>query len=625
MKASKWLIPVLLLALFAVASGFKIHRAFLNPLIKKESDSGSFWTENAIHYRWAKMEAEGKGIPKWDRPIQYPEGIYPFEEETPVMEVLAGKSYRWLGLEIPFHHYIVIFSCVFSSLSIFPLFGTAYILSRKTLISFICAVIFAFSIANISSVAVGSIPRENFALPLIFFHFWFLVVSLKRKEINFAILSGLFLFMALSSWHLTQFYYGLLLIFFVLVYLGSPQKSILTRSFVIVSVFALLAGISIPVLIKGGFLISYASLISISFLIAVLAFPKKWSPLFKRTAFLGLTVVLCSLPYLFQASHLQEFSHVYQFLKSKILYLGQKPDNPALLPYEAKVMWMSSFMTPSWKTVWDFFILIPILALPGIGFTFLGAIRRTLTAEKALTGYFVVVFGLMYWLMIRMDCFWVFFLTAIIAVPPDFKFKKVYAPVFSVLLICALSFNLYKLHHSHIRSVTPPLASIFDIMQKVLDFTGPEDPVLTPFALGPSIAAFTGRPIILHSKFENKKVRDKVRECEEGLFKSEEELYQICVKYGARYFILDTGMMLDLSKESLRYRTNQLPASRQTALFKLHFAPEKLKHFKLIGSNEDFRLFRVLKPEESRRIFVPVQPAVYDLRNFSAKELQLSD
>ena len=85
LRQKGWIILGLLFALFVVASGYKVNRAFQNPLIIQKSDFGSFWTENAIHYRWAKMVAEGEGIPKWDQRVQYPEGMNPFTEETPIM------------------------------------------------------------------------------------------------------------------------------------------------------------------------------------------------------------------------------------------------------------------------------------------------------------------------------------------------------------------------------------------------------------------------------------------------------------------------------------------------------------------------------------------------------------
>ena len=163
------------------------------------------------------------------------------------------------------------------------------------------------------------------------------------------------------------------------------------------------------------------------------------------------------------------------------------------------------------------------------------------------------------------------------------------------------------------------------LLQKIQTFTQKDDPIVTPWAFGPSVAAFTGRPILIHSKFENARVREKVKEFEYGLFDDEETFYQLCQKYGARYVVIDSGMFLDLSNESLRYRTNHMKASRESVLYKMHFDPEALKDFKLITSNEDYRLYRVLKPEESRRIVVPMQPAVWDVRNFTPAQLQLKD
>ena len=53
--------------------------------------------------------------------------------------------------------------------------------------------------------------------------------------------------------------------------------------------------------------------------------------------------------------------------------------------------------------------------------------------------------------------------------------------------------------------------------------------------------AHTGRPIIMHSKFENQRIRDRYREMLEAIYGSEEQFYEFAHKYGADYFVYDVG------------------------------------------------------------------------------------
>lgn len=627
MKKRSLVALFLIFILLIAAAGYKVHRVFQNPLFLKADDRGVFWTEGALHYRWAKMAAQGEGIPRWDQRIQWPEGLYPYQEETPVMELVAGTLYRWLPLKIPFHQFVLIFNCVWSTLTVAPLFGVALLLCGNLWISFLCAALYAFSIANLSAHVSGGFVRENFALVFIFAHFYFLMLSMTRPKIKWGIVSGIFLYLSLLSWHLAQFYFALLVLFMAGAYLWNPIRNQVSWNWILLLGFAFLGGATIPSLLKGGYLLSYSSMIGLALLLGLFFFPQRWGHWPKRILFCVAALLFCSLPHWIGASHLQEFSHVYQFLLTKISTLGYKPANPELLSYEGKIMWMSSFETPSWKMVWDFFILTPFLALPAVAGALHRAAKRNLELAPLLLLYFCAAFAFLYWLMIRMDCFLIFFLSALIALPPALAPERIrsYLRILGLLLLLGFIFNFYKLTQSRIREVTPPLPTLFDLYQKIDVFTLKDDPILTPFPLGPSVAASTGRPVIIHSKFENAAVRHKVKEFEYGFFDEEEKFYQLCQKYGARYVVMDVAQFLDLSTESVRYRTNNMKASRHAVLYKMHFAPQELRRFKLITSNEDYRLYRVLKEGESRMISVPSQPGIYDIRNFTADQLQLSD
>ncbi len=609
------------------ASLFKVHTAFKNPLIAKTSDYAAFWTENAVHYRWAKMVAEGQSITERDTRIQHPEGILPFQDETPFMDWLVGTTYRVLKIKMPFHHFVILFHSYFSSLVIFPLFMVVYSLSRNRWLGLVCAALFVFSIAHLSSIASGSIPREIFALVFIFFQFAFLILAINEQRLRWAILSGIFLFISLFAWHVSQFYYALLILFMFGTLLRTPSKGNVPFCFAIQILFALLAGMTQPHLIKGGFLASYAATLSYVFLIGLYWLPQNWNLLTKRISLIAGACFLIFLFSLFQSSHASEFSHVYAFLKGKILHLGIKPTLPGALSYEANVMWMSSFATPSLKTIWSFFGVIPLLIIPGI----IGSIQqyrnKELTLDKIMLLYFFVSFIFFYWLMVRMDCFLVFFSIALIGILPNLPHPFTHKRLITLLLIlvCGLSFNLYKLSHSRIRQVTPPVPTLLDLLRKVESLTQKEGPIVPPFFMGPSIAAFTDRPVVLHSKFENGTIRRKVKEFEEGHFTDEETFHQLCNKYGARYLIIDSGAMLDLAQDSLRYRTNNLLMNKEMVLYQLHFDPITLKHFQLLYSNKDYRLFEILEKGEKPHFKLPVQPPVYDFRNFKAKEILLQE
>jgi len=106
--------------------------------------------------------------------------------------------------------------------------------------------------------------------------------------------------------------------------------------------------------------------------------------------------------------------------------------------------------------------------------------------------------------------------------------------------------------------------------------------------------AHTGRSIIMHSKFENQRIRGRYREMLEAIYGSEEQFYGFARKYGADYFVYDVGFLYE-GVESRRYKADRMgPLDPNCAaeLFQNH--PERLQHFRLETADERFAVFRVI-------------------------------
>jgi len=107
--------------------------------------------------------------------------------------------------------------------------------------------------------------------------------------------------------------------------------------------------------------------------------------------------------------------------------------------------------------------------------------------------------------------------------------------------------------------------------------------------------AHTGRPIILHPKFENRTIRERYREFLEAIYARETQFHEFCVKNGADYFVYDISFLLD-AKESRRYKADKLgPLDPNCAavLFQQH--PERLRQFEPEFAEGRFAVFRVLR------------------------------
>ena len=81
--------------------------------------------------------------------------------------------------------------------------------------------------------------------------------------------------------------------------------------------------------------------------------------------------------------------------------------------------------------------------------------------------------------------------------------------------------------------------------------------VLASISEAPVILAHTGRPLVLHSKFENWEIRERYRQFLAAIYGSEEQLAEFCRRYGAEYFIFDRGFF-NTGKDSRRYKADRL-------------------------------------------------------------------
>jgi hypothetical protein len=118
--------------------------------------------------------------------------------------------------------------------------------------------------------------------------------------------------------------------------------------------------------------------------------------------------------------------------------------------------------------------------------------------------------------------------------------------------------------------------------------------VLASISESPVFLAHTGRPIIMHSKFENQRIRERYREMLAAIYGSEEQFYEFASKYGADYFIYDVGFSYD-GQDSRRYKADKLgPLDAHCAALLFENQAEQLRHFQRMTESGRFTVFRVL-------------------------------
>jgi hypothetical protein len=118
--------------------------------------------------------------------------------------------------------------------------------------------------------------------------------------------------------------------------------------------------------------------------------------------------------------------------------------------------------------------------------------------------------------------------------------------------------------------------------------------LLAAISESPVLLAHTERPTIMHSKFENARIRERYREMLEAIYGSEERFYAFARKYGADYFVYDVGFTHG-GPESRRYKADKTgPLDPNCAAMLFENQPERLTHFQRVAEGGRFTVFRVL-------------------------------
>lgn len=592
-------------------------------LYRTSQSSPAFFTAgDASHYRYALMVAQGKPIPVLDKEVQYPEGLRARERTAWFMEFFVGYLYRIMSFSnIPFDTYVRLFVPIFSGLSILALFLLAREVWGNSLAAIISSLFYAFSLPAVARDVGFAFLKEHFALPLIFFHLYFFLSSLKGGKRYRIVFSGFFLFMALGSWHLTQFYFGLLAIFILASLMWRKDITfILYQNFGVLVGFAFLGGLIIPYLRASFFVLSYPMLLSYSLLLAwaLISYGNVGRRKAFSVSFLGfLGLILLTF---FLSPHAGIYSHVYSLILYKIKFLGQKPVDPALLPFEARFYWFPDWTSPNLRYILTGFSILFLMGLLPLGKMVGRLIRRETNFAENFLLYFTLIFFILYLLLQRMEVFLSFFLAifsgGIIFLGRKRLFKRL--AISFILLVFLMEVGVTTNH-----GLVFDTYSLGQLIAWVRDNTGKDEVFLSSISPSLEILTYTGRPIAIHSFLESRDIREKIKGFAQALVaEGEGKLYSFSQKYGANYLVIPQGIYTDAGPYSTRYITDHLEFNARAIGYRLEVPGESepfsfeyrrrayrgwmeatspagdLEKFDMVFANKGYKVYKVYRAEE---------------------------
>lgn len=621
----RWSLLLGLLVLVVLSSSLRIHHSLTLPRYSEDPAAPYFWTESAFQFRYAQMVAEGRPIPEMDRRAQYPEGMEVRRQLTVGMEYVYGFLFRALrraGFQGPFHRFVLIAAGVFTSLNLLWVYGFARLLWKHRGAALFAGAVYGVSLAVMER-TIGNFLREDFALFFFFGGVYFQCLLLSQSEtgeglkrrrlLSLSLLSAFCLAVALASWHFSRFLYLLFVFSHYLLFLLDPRRKTLHLPFLIATAAALAAGILVPVLREKLFSLSPAMLLSYA-LVAAWGVSARLglSPSRSRLVLLALVILILLLFGLLN----EQYSHVYLLLFYKLKYLGMKPADPGLLPYDAAVLWVEDFRSPSATDL--VYLHGAFLVLSSVGAVLL--LRRRFDAGRRAFDWVAL-----YWLAST--------LVAFVLVDRNAVLYLFFAAAFAGFLLlparrrltalglCAAAAVVFggelvkTLHYRRPTAVKQLLKKQFEpeetglqntlynnrsLVQWIRDFTAPDAAFLAWMGTSPMILTYAERPILIHSKFESSALREKFKQFIHALYRDEEDLFRFCRRYRAGYFVYQASFALDNSLYSNRYLTDNLQLNKASACYRLHFRPESLERFRLVYQDSFYRVYEVVEAISER-------------------------
>jgi tetratricopeptide (TPR) repeat protein len=148
-----------------------------------------------------------------------------------------------------------------------------------------------------------------------------------------------------------------------------------------------------------------------------------------------------------------------------------------------------------------------------------------------------------------------------------------------------------------------------ELVRFVASRTSVRESFLAPDDLSALLLAFSGRTIVALPGGLSKAPAERQVELTRVLYRSEEELYQLCHDQRIDYVLYSVDVLLDTGRYSPRYRAGVRSIDPESVAFQMHFEPESLRRFTLLYENDHYRLFDVTGSPQP--IFATDHPPFY--------------
>lgn len=488
--------------------------------------------------------------------VQWPDEVDARVEFPLAQPWLAANTWRWFGGGQPLHEWCVLLFGLLAASTGFGVFGLARELTRSRALALVALLAWVFGLGSWRSTSYVLLG-EDLSFPAFATHLWLLARAARVRTATSFLLAGLALLVAMMSWHAASFFVAMEAVAVFLWPLRSGTNPLAARH-AWLTLLPLALGSLVEPMLRGKL-----QILSLPMQLAAALAALSWieraraqrgrPPLGALGRMAAGSLALAGAAGLALAlsralgSGLGDYSHVFKLIAAKLRFLGQRPADPSLLPFEVRILWQGPFETMDGAT------LVHNLGTGVLGAAlFLGLATRTWCRgrgrdDEAVLAAFLTATLLATWLIQR---------TVILA--------AVLAPVASVVAAARWRprWPRGSVALALVALVLPPLVPFRTFLARmpvtntwynpdhvrelrallgvVRQRVPPGEPVAADEVNSTAILAHTGHPILAQPKYEWSAARARLEEFRTVLTHgTPAELAQWLRAHGTRFLVYD--------------------------------------------------------------------------------------
>ena len=549
-----------------------------------------------VHYVTSRIAESGGRAPlelSADPLVEHPSGMDLPAALTIGQEYLIAWAHLLFGGERPLHEVALLLMALTAACSLIGIYGVAREWSGSARWGIYAALLWTLLPASYRSAGVLFL-REDLAFPLLTGGLWGLLRCRRTGRRSDHLIAGVLLGLSLATWHASAHFALLIagcLLFSVL--FGSERKV----PFKVGLCLPLAAAVTVSLFPVGRARLLFLTPAIFAFAAAAVANRPNLDRSRRIAEGIGALFFGAIASRLLGGGVLED-AHVHELLLAKLVHLGQRPLDPTVLSFDARLLWQGPFETSQLTS------LLLSLSLASLGLA--AAFKRDLLSPFARS--LVLVSATAAWLISR-----VLILPAALlpAAGVTWLARQERGRSYALALLVAQA-GLFAQHVStqELAWYKPPgrQAELTAMISAVREHVPPGEAVACDFMNSTAILTHTRRPILVQPKYELDASRRAAERFLLGFFHSDAAEFRRTLRdeHDCRYLLVDRFTLGFLSTYTAGLAEGEQPAPLSAAaalLSQEDAALEGLSGYELIWRSPDTILQRDGEPYDLYRLY----------------------